>query len=98
MSDFELGKKAGRLLAEQELFPIIDNAKESRDELIHELGGFNIRLLNENERQTKQIKLLREVITNLLDSICMQPNGYMLYTDEFDAATKNARKVLNETH
>lgn len=44
----------------------------------------------------QQVATLGKVIDDILSSICMEPNGYMLYTDKFHDATEAARKILKE--
>jgi hypothetical protein len=65
MSDFELGRKAGRLLAEQELFPLIDNFNEKVCKLTELLVAAKIErdtLQSENAMLKKQIESLAEQI------------------------------------
>ncbi len=65
MSDFELGRKAERLLVEQELFPLIDCLKEKGNKLTEELAVAKIErdtLQSENVMLKKQIESLAEQI------------------------------------
>lgn len=62
MSDFELGRKAGRLETEQELFPLIDCLKEAGRKLTEELAIAKENARIERDVLKKQIESLAEQI------------------------------------
>ena len=106
MSDFELGRKAERLLVEQEFFPLIDHLKEAGRKLTDDLAVAKIErdtLRSENAMLKKQIESLAEQIDP--DKQCppdISPFGpcpdMSCSACWIQWSRKKAESILNETH
>ena len=105
MSDFELGRKAERLLVEQELFPLIDCLRETGRKLTEELAIAKENARIERDVLKKQIELLAEQMDP--DKQCPPDNvgPFGPCPDDITCSVcwmqwsrKKAESILNETH